>query len=287
MTGEGLRLGDTSYGSPDDDGGDHDSSETESGSGFLSRMHPLGWATLGLLAASVVATLVGTDFLIGNLAWWHWLGLILVVALCTQPRLLHGLRLGIDAIASMSRHAAWILSWVVFVVALFNVVTRYTAEYTEADIIIGEMSSVAWMAFALIFLLGVNYAIRDGVNPRIDFWWADWPPKRKAWLDFVLHLSLLLPFILVGGRILWRYGRGALGMKRDGTWPSGFRVWETWEQGNDAGNLPVGPIKAVMFVGFVLFGIQILSEVIKTGFVIIGRDDLAELKSQDAPLRVE
>ena len=40
------------------------------------RIHPLGCVAGGLLVASVIATAVGTDYLIGRLAWWHWLGLL-------------------------------------------------------------------------------------------------------------------------------------------------------------------------------------------------------------------
>ena len=38
---------------------------------------------------------------------------------------------------------------------------------------------------------------------------------------------------------------------------------------------------------FVLFGLQIIAELIKTGFVMIGREDLGDVAETDAPLRVE
>ena len=59
------------------------------------------------------------------------------------------------------------------------------------------------------------------------------------------------------------------------------------DAGIDAGNLPVGPVRAMIFVGFVLFISQIFSEMIKSGFVLIRREDLAELKQVDAPARIE
>jgi TRAP-type mannitol/chloroaromatic compound transport system permease small subunit len=179
------------------------------------------------------------------------------------------------------------LAWVVFIVQLFNVVTRYGTRYVEQDILIGQATSLAWQSFAALFLLGVNYGIRDGVNPRIDFWWANFTDKTKASIDFVLHTLLFLPFVFMAIRILQPYAAIALGRKRDGTWPSGYRVWETWEQSSDADQLPVGPIKALLLVGFVLIGIQLISELIKTGFVIAGRRRYGNLASSDAPLRIE
>jgi TRAP-type mannitol/chloroaromatic compound transport system permease small subunit len=41
------------------------------------------------------------------------------------------------------------------------------------------------------------------------------------------------------------------------------------------------------FVGFVLLGLQVLAEIIKTGFVIIGREDLADVQEHDEFQRIE
>ena len=68
---------------------------------------------------------------------------------------------------------------------------------------------------------------------------------------------------------------------------AGWQVWETWERSGDADQLPVGPIQAFILVGFILWALQIVAEIIKTGFIIIGRNDLAALEVADAPLRVE
>ncbi len=252
-----------------------------------SRLHPLGWVVLGFLLLSAVATAMGSDRLIGNLSWWHWLGLAALLGLCAVPEALHRFRLGLEAVTSFTGGIARWLGWAVFLFSLFNVVTRYTGRYVQRDIIIGEVMSLAWMTFAFMFLIAMNYGVREGVNPRIDFWWADFSDLRKARLDFVMHTFFFLPFVIVGGRILWNYSRISLGMKRSGTWPDGWRVWNSWEQSPDAGNLPVGPIKAMLLVGFVLFGLQVLAEIVKTGFVMMGRPELSARKGHDAPLRIE
>ena len=155
------------------------------------RIHPLGVVICGLLVASVVATVVGTDYLIGNLAWWHWLGLLVLLVLSVRPTAMHAFRVGLEKITSVTAECGKHLGWVVFFVSLFNVVTRYVGRYIEADIIIGEMRSVAWMTFSLMFLICLNYGVREGVNPRIDFWWHAWSNRTKAWLDFVMHVFFL------------------------------------------------------------------------------------------------
>lgn len=256
------------------------------------RLHPIGWVALGLLVLAVIATAAGSRFLIGNMPWWLWLTLVAAVGVSTQPQILHGARLAIEALAAFCGRVATLLAWVVFALQLFNVVTRYTNSWVEADILFNQVVSLAWMSFGLLFLIGVNYGVMTGINPRIDFWWADFSNRRKAWLDFVMHSFFLLPFLIMSIRILKPYAAASLGYNRfadggAGAWPSGWRVWDSWEQSPNAGELPVGPIQAFILVAFVLWAAQIVAEMIKTGFIIIGRDDLATMTESDAPLRVE
>ncbi len=254
---------------------------------LFQRMHPLGWVALAFATLAVAFSAIGTRFLVGNLAWWHWVLLAITIIGSTQAGLLNSIRAAIEGLSSIGKSVAWVLAWVVFVVQFFNVVTRYSNNWFDADILFGEATSIAWQSFGLLFLLGVGYAVRDGVNPRIDFWWADFSQKRKAWIDFIFHTLLLGPFVVMALRLVIPFAKTSLGQKRDGTWPSGWRVWETWEQSGDAAQLPVGPIQAALVIGFTLWGLQVLAEVIKTGFVLAGRDDLGAVKEADAPLRVE
>lgn len=266
------------------------SSETEAGPvapGEIDGIHPVGWVAVGILALAALFHIVDTKYLIGNLSWWHWASLVAIAGAGYKPATLHQLRLAFEVLPKITGTAAWLLAWAVFFVQLFNVATRYGNDLVERDILFGETTSLAWQSFALIFLLGINEGVRSGINPRIDFWWADFSHKTKAWLDFVLHVALLLPFIIMSMRLLRGYAAISLGQRRDGTWPSGWRVWNTWETSGDADQLAVGPIKAMIFVAFILFGIQILAEIIKTGFVIMGRNDLGDVHDVDAPLRVE
>lgn len=253
----------------------------------VGRAHPITWVAVVLLAVAAIAHAVGTKYLIGNFSWWHWAALVLVALLGMQATTLHKIRIVLELVPSFTGTLAWILAWIVFFTQLFNVITRYGNDLVDRDILFGQTTSVAWQSFGLIFILGLNYGVKNGVNPRIDFWWADFSAKTKAWLDFTLHVLLLLPFIVMSLRILQPYASTSLGQRRDGSWPSGLRVWNTWEESPDADQLPVGPIKAMILVAFVLFGLQVVAEIIKTGFVIIARDDLGDVKEHDAPLRVE
>lgn len=403
-----------------------DTSGTQAGP--LGQVHPLGWVALAVIGLAVVFHIKGSNWLIGNFAWWHWVGLLAIVAISARPGPIHAVSRFIDAvtdffdqganrftnpwagfvtlvvalglgglltgplqgladwtfgvqvdpvgggdfditssgaagwirtmiaaaivsaglillyrvasrilpadeisipvgaimgvatffvtlivvglvgswatgvttgfalavlIAGLAIGPLWVIAWGIFCTIFFYVVTRYTARFIEVDIIIGEVNSLGLQLFGLLALLGVGYGVKAGVNPRIDFWWAEFSNRRKAWLDLVLHVTLMIPFLWAGLRLLHSYSKTNLGFKTDfsgetdGSWPASWHVWETWKQAGDAGNLPVGPVRAMIFVGFVLFLAQILSETIKSGFVINRREDLADLKQVDAPTRIE
>ncbi len=273
------------------EGGDSDSVVDR----LFQRLHPIGWAAVIFAVAAAIATAVGADLLIGRMPWWLWLLTVAVIAASTSESVLHGVRLAIDAVATFTGRLAMILAWVIFFLQLFNVITRYSNNWFATDILFAETVSLAWMSFGMLFLLGVNYGVREGINPRIDFWWADFGNRRKAWLDFIMHTVFFFPFLILGIRILKPYAAIALGYNRfadggEGEWPAGWRVWESWVTSVNAGELPAGPIRAFIFVAFILWAAQVFGEMIKTGFVLAGREDLADIHaidSIDAPVRVE
>ena len=200
--------------------------------------------------------------------------------------ILYRLRVVIEAVTSFTGKISWVLVWVVFTLGLFNVVTRYVARFIERDIIVGEVFDLQWMIFGGLFLFGLNYGVREGVNPRIDFWWANFPPKRKAVIDLVVHSLLFLPFLVMSIRVLWGYALAGMGRSFDGTW-STWKVWEIWEQSTDAGGLPRGPIKLLILIGFILMATQVVAEIIKQILVLSGHEELAGVAAHEAPLRVE
>lgn len=200
--------------------------------------------------------------------------------------LLYRIKVGIEVVSDFTGNISLWLVWVVFLLGFFNVVTRYAARFVQRDIIIGEVFDLQWMLFGALFLLGYNYGVKEGVNPRIDFWWKDFSAKTKAWIDLILHTTLFLPFLILSIRILWGWSLTAMGRSFDGSW-STWKVWEIWEKATDAGGLPRGPIKFLMLVGLILMATQVIAEIIKQILVLRGRQDLAGVATSAIPLRVE
>ena len=200
--------------------------------------------------------------------------------------LLYRLHVGIEAVTRFTGAISRFFVWVVFILGFFAVVTRYVARFIERDIIIGELFDLQWMIFGALVLLGLNYGILEGVNPRIDFWWANFSNKTKAWIDLILHTCLFLPFLIMSIMILWPYSMSSMGRSFDGSWKT-WKVWEIWEQSTDAGGLPRGPIKLLMLVGFVLMATQVVAEILKQILVLRNREDLAGIEEHRAPQRIE
>ncbi len=200
--------------------------------------------------------------------------------------LLFRLRRAIEAFTSFTGSVSLGLVWVVFLLGLFNVVTRYAARFIQRDVIVGEIFDLQWMLFGALFLLGFNYGVREGVNPRIDFWWADFSNKTKAVIDLFIHVFLFLPFLVLSMKVLWAWSLSGMGRSFDGSW-STWKVWEIWEQSTDAGGLPRGPIKLLILIGFFLMATQIVAEIIKQILVLLGHEELAGVAAYEAPLRVE
>ncbi len=211
------------------------------------------------------------------------------IDLSSQPapvRLLHHVRRGIERLTGIS---GWISKWLVaavFTVGIVNVILRYAGRWTGSNLTSNRWIETQWYLFALIFLLGFPYILREQVNPRVDFWYADYSLKKKALVDLLGHLFFLVPFCWLALRVNWEPIMTSFGRRRDGTWPS-WRVWETWEQSPDPGGWPRAPIKAMIWIGFALLFLQTIAELIKAGFVLTNRAELAGRAEHAAPLRVE
>ena len=192
---------------------------------------------------------------------------------------------GMDRVAEAVGALPKYLVVAVVVVGFANAVLRYVGRLTSEQLTSNRYLELQWYLFAMIFLLAFAYALKNGVNVRVDFWYEKRSEKTRAAIDFVGHLIALVPFTLIAlwvvyPPILTSFGRGASGFR---TW----RVWEVWEQSPDPGGLPRAPIKAVLFIGLLLLLLQALAELVKLLAVLTGHGHLIGRRDTTGPLRVE
>jgi TRAP-type mannitol/chloroaromatic compound transport system permease small subunit len=98
------------------------------------------------------------------------------------------------------------------------------------------------------YILGGPYAMQMGTNVRMDLFYGDFTPRRKAWFDAITVFFLLvyLGILLWGGIESTNYAFQYGGERS----PSAWRPY-MW------------PIKVVMCVGIALMLLQALSELAK------------------------
>jgi TRAP-type mannitol/chloroaromatic compound transport system permease small subunit len=99
------------------------------------------------------------------------------------------------------------------------------------------------------FLLGLAYTLREGLHIRIDVFTGSMSPRTRALIDIVAY-AIVLPLLAWLAWMLLQY------------LVAGYARGE--RSGQSALNLPVWPFRAVFFVSFLLFALQVLAELLKS-----------------------
>ena len=105
----------------------------------------------------------------------------------------------------------------------------------------------AQFAMVAYYILGGAYAIQLNANVRMDLFYGNWSPLRKAWVDVftIFFLIFYLGVLLYGGI--------------ESAWYS----WEYDQRSRTAWRPYLWPIKLVMCIGFVMMILQAIAELCK------------------------
>lgn len=173
----------------------------------------------------------------------------------------------------LSEWTGKLATWIVIptvVVGFVNVALRYTGAVVGRRLTSNAVIELQLYMYGSIFLIGFAYVLKHHINVRVDFWYANQPVPRKAWIDYIGNWIGLVPFCAIG---IWV------------SFPQAWQSIRVGEQSPDADGLPRGPIKGVLAVAFLLLLIQAIAEQIKLYAVISGRGDLVEIEEEE--VRIE
>lgn len=92
---------------------------------------------------------------------------------------------------SITAHISWVL---LVLVIITNVVLRYV--FTNSSV---AMEELQWHLYAFSFMIGVSYCLVQDQHVRVDVIAEHWSAKRRAWIDLVAMLLLVMPFAYVIG----------------------------------------------------------------------------------------
>lgn len=177
-----------------------------------------------------------------------------------------------NLIDSIIEKIGGILNWLVIVtiaVGFYNVIARYIGRFIGMKLSSNGLLELQWYLFSILFCLGFSYILKHGANVRVDFLYASWNEKRRALVDFIGTVALLIPFCLIGIWVTINPVLLSWGLLPDGT-------WGTWEVSSDADGLPRAPIKSMVIVAFVLLLLQSISQAIKYFAILMGYSQVAQ-----------
>jgi TRAP-type mannitol/chloroaromatic compound transport system permease small subunit len=151
--------------------------------------------------------------------------------------------------AALGRAAAW-LALAIVVVQFGLVVARYV--FSAGSVPVTE-SVIYGQAF--LVTLTAAWTLAAGGHVRVDIFYADASPRRRAWIDLVGTFVLLLPFMLT---LLWLSA------------PYALRSWTILEGSQETGGLPlVFVLKTLIPVFALLMAMQGIAQAVRAIAVLM------------------
>ncbi|WIM05258.1 MAG: TRAP transporter small permease subunit [Candidatus Nitricoxidivorans perseverans] len=107
---------------------------------------------------------------------------------------------------------------------------------------------IQWYLFAALFLLGAGFTMLRQGHVRIDVLLGRFSRRTQVGVEIFGILCFLMPFVVAVIAL---------------SWPLAANAWATGEMSENAGGLPRWPVYALVPAGFLLLGLQGISELVK------------------------
>lgn len=157
----------------------------------------------------------------------------------------------LDALAAVTgRHVMW-LSLALVLLQFAIVVLRYAFG-------VGHVALQEGIIYlhATLFLLAAAYALREDAHVRVDIFYRDAPPRRRAWIDLAGTYLFLIPAMAV---VLWV------------AFPYVAASWAVMEGSKETSGLPFTfLLKTLMLVFAVLVLLQGYAAIIRCIHTLLG-----------------
>jgi TRAP-type mannitol/chloroaromatic compound transport system permease small subunit len=157
-------------------------------------------------------------------------------------------------IDTMNEKIGKIAAWFVLAAVLVsagNAIVRYTIPMYASNAYL----ELQWYLYGIVFLFGAAWTLKVNEHVRIDIVSSNLSKRMRDKIDVLGHVVFLLPFVLIH---LW-FGLDYF-----------YRSYSVNEVSTNAGGLLLWPAKGIILVGFVLLGLQAISELIKRIAILRG-----------------
>jgi TRAP-type mannitol/chloroaromatic compound transport system permease small subunit len=159
---------------------------------------------------------------------------------------------GVDGLnQKIGTFVSWLTSVMVLVVC-YDVFTRYVMKNSFVAV-----QELQWHLFAIIFLIGAAFTLKENGHVRVDVFYARLTPRRRALIDLFGCLVFLIPFSLL-----------VIGTSKQFVLMS----WTMGEVSPDPGGLPARYLlKGMIPAGFVLVLLQGIVLALRSVLVLTNR----------------
>jgi len=136
------------------------------------------------------------------------------------------------------------LVYMLLVILIFTDVAVRTVT-NKSQVWMGELE---WQIFALLFLIGMSFALQEDKHVRVDLFYNKFPVKKQLWTDVVGNIIFLIPWCIVVIITGYKYASNS---------------WYIQEGSANPGGLPAKYIiKSMISISFLLLLITGINETI-------------------------
>lgn len=187
------------------------------------------------------------------------LGLVVLLAILWTAFFDRNMSVLIGLSGTIDRVNELIGKWVAWLILVSVLVSAGNAIIRKAF----NMSSNAWLElqwylFGAAFLLAAAYTLKQNEHIRIDIVYGLFSRRVQHWIDLLGHVFFLMPFVIL--MIFYFVPYVSLSIR-------------SGEVSTNAGGLILWPAKSLLLIGFLLLGLQGVSEIIKKIAVMRGLID--------------
>ncbi len=149
----------------------------------------------------------------------------------------------------IDRLTGWVGRWVAWLVLAAVLISAINATVRKVfDTSSNAYLEIQWYLFAAVFLLAAGYTLLRQEHVKIDVVSGRFSKRTQIWIDIAGLVLFVLPLVYTVVRL---------------SFPLAVRAYEMKEYSQNAGGLIRWPVFALLPLGFVLLGIQAVSELIK------------------------
>jgi TRAP-type mannitol/chloroaromatic compound transport system permease small subunit len=171
-----------------------------------------------------------------------------------KDRMLRQLARRIDAFQERVGRFTSFVTLAMVLVVFVDVVLRY--GLSKSSVFMQEME---WHLFAVGYLFAAGYTMLYDEHVRVDIVYSSWSPRRKAWANFVFAFLFFFPSVVLVIYTSIPFVRNSFMINEGSPDPGG--VPARWV------------LKSVIIIGFVLLGLQGISETVKNYYIARGWEE--------------